>query len=294
MKNILNLDILKVSREKKIIEKGLENIRKDLDELNKSNKMKLKFNVDNLTSEIEFNGIRIVFCDDANLFIRKIIDNNEINSKIMINGNVVKNKNICHIHSFSKVSDFINTKNNGIFHEYLKKKDIFKKDLELQNYITEKFFEIKDENVESLTDVDFTDASVLNYIKISNDYINSNNIKKLLEILKDGCFDKQLILINDYNVLTVSEIVKNYLKDFNFVIVTNNLKKWLGDFSYIELIVVINDFVSREFGIDALEILNKNILVDYLTKRNEKNKEENREFAMNILKNEKEILVRKI
>lgn len=294
MKNILNLDILKISREKKIVVKGLENIRKDLDELNKSNKMKLKFNVDNLTSEIEFNGIRIVFCDDANLFVRKIIDNNEINSKIMINGNVVKNKNICHIHSFSKVSDFINTKNNGIFHEYLKKKDIFKKDLELQNYITEKFFEIKDENVESLTDVDFTDASVLNYIKISNDYINSNNIKKLLEILKDGCFDKQLILINDYNVLTVSEIVKNYLKDFNFVIVTNNLKKWLGDFSYIELIVVINDFVSREFGIDALEILNKNILVDYLTKRNEKNKEENREFAMNILKNEKEILVRKI
>lgn len=294
MKNILNLDILKISREKKIVVKGLENIRKDLDELNKSNKMKLKFNVDNLTSEIEFNGIRIVFCDDANLFVRKIIDNNEINSKIMINGNVVKNKNICHIHSFSKVSDFINTKNNGIFHEYLKKKDIFKKDLELQNYITEKFFEIKDENVESLTDVDFTDASVLNYIKISNDYINSNNIKNLLEILKDGCFDKQLILINDYNVLTIGEIIKNYLKDFNFVIVTNNLKKWLGDFSYIELIVVINDFVSKEFGIDALEILNKNILVDYLTKRNEKNKEENREFAMNILKNEKEILVRKV
>lgn len=278
MKNILNLKTLTISKESEIVVKGLDNISKALDKLNDANKMKLKFNLDNLSSEFEYHGLKIIVCDEPNLLIRKLLNNNDINSKILINDNLVKNKYIYHIHSFSKICDFINSKSNSVFHEYLKKKDIFQTDLELQNFIAEKYCSLKDEDLETVSDIDYSEASLLDHIEISKEYVTNQNIVSLLNIIKNGTNDKQLILLNDYNILSINQIIENYIDSFNFIIFTNNLRKWVNDFSCAELTVIINDFVNEEFKIDSLEILDKNILIKYLEKMYKKQKNENKLF----------------
>lgn len=283
MKNILNLKTLTISKENKILVKGTSDIYKALEEIDKSNKMTLKFKLSNISSEFEYFGLKIIVCDEPNIMIREILNNNEIFSKISINDNLIKNKYIHHIHPFSKLSDFLTNRSNGIFHEYLKKKDIEKVNLEFQDFITSKYYSLNDKDMEKISDVEFSKASLLDYIDISNEYINSENINNLLKILSKGYNGKQLILLNDYNILNIKEILNNYIGSFNFIVFTSDLKKWINDFTYSEFLVIINDFINKEFKIDALEILNKEILIKYIEKSFKNLKNKNKVFMNNFL-----------
>ena len=278
LKNILNLKTLSISKDNEIVVKGLDNISNALDKLNDVNKMKLKFNLSNLSSEFEYHGLKIIVCDEPNLLIRNLLNNNDTYSKIVINDNFIKNKYIYHIHCFSKISDVINSRTNSIFHEYLKNKDIFKIDLELQDFITSKFYSLNDQDVEKVCDINLSKSSLLDYFEISKEYIDNQNIVSLLNIIKRGANGKQLILLNDYNILNITQLIENYIDSFNFIIFTNDLKKWIKDFTYAECTVIINDFINEEFKIDSLEILDKNILIRYLEKKLKKQKNENKLF----------------
>ncbi|MDE5767724.1 MAG: hypothetical protein K2H56_04245 [Malacoplasma sp.] len=278
MKNILNLKTLSIAKDKEVEVTGIERIAKSIEKLSGAEKSKLKLNINNISTEFDYNGLKVVVCDDPNLMIRELLNNNESNSKIQIGDTLVKSKNLFHFHHFSKVSDFINTRNNSIFHEYLKNKDIHKINLEFQDFVASKYYSLDDKNIEDISSIDFEKASVLNYIEISDEYVNKNNIINILNIIKAGTNEKQTILINDYKVLTITEIVNNYLDDFNFIIFTNDLRKWVNDFTYAECLLIINDFINEEFKIDALEVLDKNILVKYIEKRFKNQKSENKSF----------------
>lgn len=285
MKNQLRLTPLIISN-KNINEnqsKSIKNIVESIDKISLKNKDKLKFNIEDLSSDFTYYGLKIIVCDNPNIFLRNILNIESSYSKILINNKFVRNKDIFHIHSFSKISDFLNTKNNGILHEYLKKQDIEKSNLKFEDFILNQFEEVKNKDLNNLIEIDLSKASMLDFLNISKEYINSNNIICLLNILKQGTNDKPLIIINDYQIIDINLILKDYIKDFNFLIFTNNLKKWMNEISYIECLVIINDFIKSELKIDSLEILDKKILLKYLSKKIKKEKDDNKNFIDNII-----------
>ncbi len=280
MKNILRLNPLIIKKDDEYKDKTtstkliLENINK----LNAAKKLNLKFNLDYLSSSFEFHGLKIIVCDYPDLFVRDILNNNESYSKISINDSLVRNKNIFHIHSFSKINDFINNKSNGILHEYLKSKDIENNNKMFEEFIGQKYYELKDEYLENVTDINLEKASILDYIDINKEYVDNKTIISLLNIIRGYDKNKQLVIVNDYNIIDIDNIICNFIDNFNFIIVTNDLNKWINDFKYIECIVVINKFINDEFNIDSLEILDKKTLIKYLEKRFKYNKNINKSF----------------
>ena len=278
MKNILRLKPYSISNEcyKINASQKLSNITKVLDKYNATNKSSLKFLVNNLSSELEYHGLKVVVCDEPNLFIRQILNNDESYTKIFIDNKQIKSSYVYHLHYFSKIVDFLNTKNNSVLHEYLKRKDIDKNNLEIPDFVVNKYYNFKDEYLEKITDVNFEKVNLLSYLTINDEYVNENNIDSILNIIKNGSNDKQTILINDYDILKLDLIVEKYIDDFNFIIFTNDMTKWISNFDFIECFVVINDFVVKEFKTDALEILNKKILIKYLQKSSKKNKNDSK------------------
>ncbi|MCF0217679.1 MAG: hypothetical protein HUJ42_01390 [Malacoplasma sp.] len=283
MKNFLNLKPLSITNEEQIKVKGTAEISKAIDYLTSNKRMSLKFELNYISSDFAYHGLKIIVCEDPGLMVRELLNQDDSYSRIKINQNLIRNKNVYHFHHFSKISDFINNKNNSIFHEYLKKKDIYKLNQEFQDFITAKYYDFNDENIEAVSDINFEKASLLSYIDVFDDYLSDSNIDGLLNIIKEGSDDKQLILINDFNILDISKILNNYLSSFNFLIFTNNLKKWITDFSYIECIVIVNEFVNKEFKVDALEILDKTSLIEYIEKNFKNQKEINKKLLNSLL-----------
>lgn len=268
MINVLNIKP-KIIKKEKIEQKQITTLNIDkVEQLLSKNKQKLKFNLENINSEFIYNGLKIVVCDNPDIFVRDVLNNNDTYSNIFIGNYLLKNKLIFHIHSFSKISDFLNTKNNSLLHEYLKTKDIDKNNQEIQDFITKKYYDLNDKFLENLSDVVLEKATILDYINIKKDYLDTNNIIDLLNVLKDSNFkNRQLIIINDYQVLDINTIINNYSEYFDFLIITDDIKKWVNNVNFLECIIIINQFVKDEFNVDALEILDKNILLDYLEKR---------------------------
>lgn len=285
MKNILRLKPLSIIKDQDLKTKhnSLTLMNNEIDKLTSSKKQILKFNLDNISSTFEYHGLKIIVCDEPDIFVRNLLNKNESYSNVYINDHLVRNKNIFHIHAFSKISDFINNKNNGLLHNYLKSKDIEKNNLEFEDFITQKYFDFHDNDLEQVTDIDLSKSSILDYISVNSEYINNENIFNLLNIIKDSDTDKKLVIINDYKIINIENIIKNYLDSFNFLIITNDLKKWMNDFRFVECIIIINKFINDEFRIDALEILDKQILIKYLEKILKKYKQDNKEIMNEIL-----------
>lgn len=278
MKNKLCLKPLTIKKDIEYANKSTSTkiITDEIDKLTSIDKKKLKFNIDNLSSDFEYHGLKIIVCDNPDIFVRNILNNNESYSRICIDENLVRNKNIFHIHPFSKISDFINNKSNGLLHEYLKSKDIESNNKEFEEFIGQKYYQFDDKYLESITDINLEKASILDYIEVSKEYLDSDNIKSLLNIIKGSDKNKQLIIINDYRILDIESIIVDYIDHFNFLVITNDLKRWINDFKYLECLVIINEFVNQEFTIDSLEILDKKTLIKYLEKRFKYEKNDNK------------------
>lgn len=283
MKNILRLKPFIISSDAEKNVRSIKEISNQIEKINFNRKFKLRFSIEDLTSEFTYHGLKIIVCDEINVLLRDLLNDNNSYSKILINNKFVRNKDIVHIHSFSKISDFLNTKNNGILHEFLKNKDIEKNNLKFEDFIIQQFKEIKNDDLNKLSEIDLTDATILNFVNISKDYINSENIINLLNIIKFGTNDKPLIIINDYQIIDIELILKTYINDFHFLIFTNNLSKWINDIRYIECLIIINDFIKDELKVDSLEILDKRTLVKYLSKKIKQEKEYNKKFLENFI-----------
>lgn len=285
MKNKLRLKPLTISGNNASLKqsKSIKEISNEINKTNINNNLKLKFNLDDLSSEFTYHGLKIIVCEEPNFLLRDLLNEDNSYSKILINNKLVRNKDIFHIHSFSKISDFLNTKNNGILHEFLKQKDIEKSNLKFENFIINQFNEIKNDDLDNLSEIDLSDASILNFLNITKEYVNYKNIFSLLDIIKVGTNDKPLIIINDYQIIDIEYILDKYISDFYFLIFTNNFLKWIKDIKFIECLVIINSFIKNELKIDSLEILDKSTLVKYLTRKNKKEKEDNKNFLENIV-----------
>lgn len=285
MKNKLRLKPLTISGNNASLKqsKSIKEISNEINKININNNLKLKFNLDDLSSEFTYHGLKIIVCEEPNFLLRDLLNEDNSYSKILINNKLVRNKDIFHIHSFSKISDFLNTKNNGILHEFLKQKDIEKSNLKFENFIINQFNEIKNDDLDNLSEIDLSDASILNFLNITKEYVNYKNIFSLLDIIKVGTNDKPLIIINDYQIIDIEYILDKYISDFYFLIFTNNFLKWIKDIKFIECLVIINSFIKNELKIDSLEILDKSTLVKYLTRKNKKEKEDNKNFLENIV-----------
>lgn len=285
MKNKLRLTPLIIDGKNKIEKqsKSIEQLTHMIDKINFNNKSKLRFNLDDLSSEFTYYGLKIIVCDNPNIFLRSLLNEDSSYSKILIDNKIIRNKDIFHIHSFSKVSDFLNAKNNGILHEFLKKNDIEKSNLKFEDFVLNEFYEIKNDDLDSLSEIDLSDATLLNFLNISKKYIDSKNIINLLNIIKNGTNDKSLIILNDYKIIDIDTILKEYIKDFNFLIFTNNFKNWINDIKYAEIMIIINEFIKNELKLDSLEILDNKTLIKYLSKKIKKDKDDNKNFMENII-----------
>lgn len=285
MKNKLRLKPLIISSNNISLKqsKSIKEISNEINKININNNLKLKFNLDNLSSEFTYHGLKIIVCEEPNVLLRDLLNENNSYSKILINNKLVRNKDIFHIHSFSKISDFLNTKNNGILHEFLKQKDIEKSNLKFEDFIINQFNEIKNDDLYNLSEIDLSDASILNFLNITKEYVDYKNIFSLLDIIKVGTNDKPLIIINDYQIIDIEYILDKYISDFYFLIFTNNFIKWIKEIKFIECLVIINSFIKNELKIDSLEILDRSTLVKYLTRKNKKEKEDNKNFLENII-----------
>ncbi|MEG1009653.1 MAG: hypothetical protein RSF67_07590, partial [Clostridia bacterium] len=237
--NILRLKPLtiKTSAEYKNQSNDIAIINKQLDRLRNNNDL-LTFQIDNFSSKLSFNGIKIIINDEPNLLIRNLLNDNQTYSRIIINDSCIRNKNIFHIDYFTRVSDILNSKKNGLLHEYLKTKDIANNDHILQDFISQSFFNMKDKNLESISTIDFSTASIIDYLEINNDYLTKENLNCILSILKESSTDKILIILNDYNLIPIDEIITNYINDFHFLIFTKIINKWITSREYLELVVI--------------------------------------------------------
>lgn len=274
---------IKTSEEYKNHSSDITTLNKHLDNLRKDNE-KLSFLIDNFSSKLNFNGIKIIITDEPNLLIRKLLNDNETYSRIQINDNTIRNKNIFHISHFTKISDILNSKKNGLLHQYLKKKDILKSDLQLQDFISKSFINMEDRNLDNISSIDYSDASILDYLEIGNEYLTKETFHSILSILKDSSTDKMLIILNDYNLISIDEIALNYSKDFDFLIFTKNINKWILNRNYLELIVILSDFVNEKYKIDSLEILDDDLFISFLEKNLKYEKLELKKYLENFKK----------
>ncbi|MDE6082838.1 MAG: hypothetical protein K2F52_03070, partial [Malacoplasma sp.] len=67
MKNILNLKTLSISKDKEVEVTGIERIAKSIEKLSGAQKSKLKLNINNISTEFDYNGLKVIVCDDPNL-----------------------------------------------------------------------------------------------------------------------------------------------------------------------------------------------------------------------------------
>lgn len=273
----LKSNVVKLDDAYKSNTNSLDIITDSIDSLNK-NKDFLAFKLDDFSTKISFCGIKIVLVDNPNLFIRNVLGSNEIYSNIWINDTLIKKKNILHINSFSRVNDFLNSKKNNLFHEYLKKNNVEIVDHDIQNFVLKSFFNIKDDNLEKLVDMNFSGISLLDSIDIKDDFIESDNITSLLNIVKMSSTDKKLLIFNNFFLITIDNLIKYYIQDFNILIVVSNLDELITNKHYLELIVIINSFVNNKFKIDALEIADANLLFKYLEKNIKNNKDKLKKY----------------
>ncbi|MGL5630657.1 MAG: hypothetical protein ACRDCG_02710 [Mycoplasmoidaceae bacterium] len=261
--NIINLSIKKIKSEtieKKVVTNDI--LKKLEDDQIKFNTM--YFNLKNKADSFQFNGIKIIFCDNPNLLIRDLLNNDDKFSLIIRNDEPIKNHNIYYIDPFSKIANFFKIKNNGLIYQYLRNKDIEMVNQELQTLILNNYSKLKDDNLEKLFDLDFKNASILNFLSCNDHYLSSDNINNFLEILKTSCYERPLVIINDYQIISIEDIINYHINDIDFLVFTTNFKNWINQIELLELILIMKDIIYEKSNNGAIEILNTKILLDYL------------------------------
>ena len=213
--NKINFDIL----DNEIIIKNNENNAIDHNKNIIEHKSLVQFDIYNKSFIFEYYGIKIISTNNTNKFIRNIICGNLVNSNIKISGNYIRHSNIIVISLFSRISDILNSRVNGSIHNYLKDNiNLGNVNKNINNLITKEYQEIN--SIHKVTNLDFSKSDLINFIDVSNEYINEENFFSILEILKE-INNKKTIIFNDIDFIKYNNCV-GYIKWFNFIFVSNN------------------------------------------------------------------------
>lgn len=182
----------------------------------------LSFNKNNVNHFFEYCGFSVIKTKNTNKSIKELLFNNYYESYIKINGIIIKNKDVIIISPFTKISDILSSKTNGNLHHYLKEQNCFSVNNEIETFISQKIDALTS-TFNELIDIDLSKCDVINYIDIKDEFITKENIKKILEILKQY-ENKKLIIFNDVDYLDYDSIM-DYINHFNFLYFVNDFEE---------------------------------------------------------------------
>lgn len=218
-----------------------QNVKKTIDEeskivFSKNFQNQICFIKNNKSFYFEYSGFKLVRSINTNKSIKDLIFNNKTwCSQIKLNNITIDPKNIIIISPFTKVKDILSTRVNNNVHKYLKEKDVYKINNEIEQFLLEKIKHLPQELI-SLIEYDLSKCDLINYIDILDEFINKDNIKNILEVIKT--YDKKpLIILNDVDYLSYEEII-DYLQFFNFIyFINNNSESYLEIANYKEFMI---------------------------------------------------------
>lgn len=198
----------------------------------------------------EYNGIKIINCDNPCLFIREI-------SQSTIELNNRRYKNFIVISDLTKIKDLISlSKNSPLFEKILEIK-------EDKNFITEELIE------KIINDVN----EYIGFPLISS---NDGDTKKLIDLLfelDDDQFihkeflefyfkkyfidDKSLVIINDLSFVDLNFLTR-FMNWIDIIVVTNDFRKYLtNDPKSIEALLVLDDY-------NYFDVIDKDKFINYI------------------------------
>ena len=109
---------------------------------------------------------------------------------------------------------------NGNIHKFLKEQNLIQTNKDIEEYVIEKLNNC-DESIKNIIDYDLSKCDLINYIDVKDEFISSENILNVLDVLKTHD-KKYLIIFNDIDYLKYSEI-ENYFPFFNFLYFVNSI-----------------------------------------------------------------------
>jgi len=261
--NIINLNIKKFNDLEKNKNSNYKLVLSKYEKSLKDNIL-MHFKINKKTDPFSFNGLKIIFCDNPNLLIREVLNESNKFSNIFRGDENIKNSNIFHINPFTKIADIFNLKTSGMINEYLKKKDIENINNKIEESIIINYENIDDNSIKNLTNINLKNSSILNFLELNDSYLSQENIEDIFKLIKNCSTVKPLIIINDYNIINVNNIINNYIDHFDFLIFTNNFKNWINQIEFLELVLIMKDIVYEKWNEGSIEISNYKILRDYI------------------------------
>ena len=220
----------------------------------------IKIKLREFNEEWEFEGLKLVWCDNPNLFHKWIleeIDNG--NFELNINSKEIKTDKIIHINEYTKLKDLLNFNKNNMFIHYVLEQigidnlfDLTKLEQDIENINAEignDFLSLKNDQNKLLQTLIEINSDVFLNLKDFLFFLNTNELND----------EKFTFIINDVSWLKIDGI-KRYANIYNFIFLTNDIRKQLINYDCNNIDNLIVNFNENKF-IDFIDV---NKLNEYL------------------------------
>ena len=220
----------------------------------------IKIKLREFNEEWEFEGLKLVWCDNPNLFHKWIleeIDNG--NFELNINSKEIKTDKIIHINEYTKLKDLLNFNKNNMFIHYVLEQigidnlfDLTKLEQDIENINAEignDFLSLKNDQNKLLQTLIEINSDVFLNLKDFLFFLNTNKLND----------EKFTFIINDVSWLKIDDI-KRYANIYNFIFLTNDVRKQLINYDGDNIDNLIVNFNENKF-IDFIDV---NKLNEYL------------------------------
>lgn len=184
--------------------------------------------------EFEFNGIKIINCDNPTLLYKKWF----IDTQINIDNKNIANDEIIYISELSKLSDFINLNKKSFLINEINNK-LANNSLINISLINEIVKLINDElGFDLLTPSEGDNVKLIQLIfDICNDiYLNEH----LLKIILSHMDEKKLIIFDNISWLKL-DFLSKLINEHHFIILTNDFRRYMLNKKTLELVVNVKN-----------------------------------------------------
>ena len=213
----------------------------------------IKIKLREFNEEWEFEGLKLVWCDNPNLFHKWIleeIDNG--NFELNINSKEIKTDKIIHINEYTKLKDLLNFNKNNMFIHYVLEQigidnlfDLTKLEQDIENINVEignDFLSLKNDQNKLLQTLIEINSDVFLNLKDFLFFLNTNELND----------EKFTFIINDVSWLKIDGI-KRYVNIYNFIFLTNDVRKQLINYDGNNIDNLIVNFNENKF-IDFIDV----------------------------------------
>ena len=213
----------------------------------------IKIKLREFNEEWEFEGLKLVWCDNPNLFHKWIleeIDNG--NFELNINSKEIKTDKIIHINEYTKLKDLLNFNKNNMFIHYVLEQigidnlfDLTKLEQDIENINAEignDFLSLKNDQNKLLQTLIEINSDVFLNLKDFLFFLNTNELND----------EKFTFIINDVSWLKIDDI-KRYANIYNFIFLTNDVRKQLINYDGDNIDNLIVNFNENKF-IDFIDV----------------------------------------